>query len=246
MTKVDPLPRIEEVSKVWKPDAKLYLPEREIVIAPAFGPGKYSVIGRQILGRGLVFPTGDDTAPLLYTAYCVPELHDNPRLEKVKKIMRNRWLLVGNRILWTDKGKYVLQDQKAIGISQPLDVNQLEKILEGGRELSWGGIRFSADGRVRFAPKESYRLGEHTSESLAKDGGVIVEYSVPGAEQLGEVSTKFPNKPRTWGVEVSEGQDPEQRLSGVDDFYGVLNVGGDWGDVDDGYAFGVCEGNKVA
>ena len=215
-------------------------------VSPAFGPNTYSEVGKEITGKGLEFPTGDDTANLLYAAYCIPEVNDESELKNVRDIMRKRWLWVGNRNLWTVKGVYVVQDQEAKGRSETLSVNELESELKNGKELSWGGVRISQDGRVRFAPKESYELGGHTPESLAKDGFVIASYNQEGAEKLGEVSDKFNYKPKTWGLNIQEGQDPEQRVSAVGgDNGGRLSVGGNsLGGNDGGAAFGVAPSEK--
>ncbi|PIN89633.1 hypothetical protein COU57_05820 [Candidatus Pacearchaeota archaeon CG10_big_fil_rev_8_21_14_0_10_32_14] len=59
-------------------------------------------------------------------------------------------------------------------------------MLKGGRELSFGGIRVSQDRRLRYAPKESYPLGDHTIKSLEKDGYVIGSYGESGAEKLAD------------------------------------------------------------
>ena len=62
---------------------------------------------------------------------------------------------------------------------------------------------------------------------------------VDGAKKLGEVSATFSNKPYTYGVEVSEGNQPESRVSAlVEDVDGLL-VDGYWDDYDRSHAFGV-------
>ncbi|PIN91038.1 hypothetical protein COU57_02420 [Candidatus Pacearchaeota archaeon CG10_big_fil_rev_8_21_14_0_10_32_14] len=203
--------------------------------------GDYISVGKQILENGLRISTGEEVATLLYTAYCIPEVHDEKEFENVRDIIKNRWLWNFNRNLWTENGVYVISDPRVLGLSKLLNVNQLEKSLEGGRELSWGGIRFSTDGSVRYAPKGSYVLGDHTSESLAKDGQVVASHGEIGAEKLGEVSIKFRNNPRTWGINVSEGQTPELRVSALIGYFcGRLGVGGrSFGDGEGNCGFGV-------
>jgi len=214
-------PRIERATtKLWVP-----YENKSIAFAhSSFGPGTYQQVGKAILGAGLTLPTGDYTASLVHPAYC-SKLKGEPEFNDIREKMESNWLWVFNTPLWTDKGVYVVQDEKAQGISRKLSVNQLERMLRHGKEVH--GLRFSEDGRVRFAPKESYKLGEHTPESLAKDGFVIVSYDFEGAEKLGEVSEKLPNKPMTWGVEVNEGEKPELRVSAlVANYYGRLHVYG--------------------
>ena len=182
-----------------------------VYIYPQFGPSTYKEVGSEILKQRLLVPTGDYTAPLVHVAYCDEEVKSEPKFESVREIMKNRWLWVFNRNGWTNKGVYVSQDLEAKGLSAPLDVRELEKSLKGGREFN--GIRFSEDGRVRFAPKELYVLGNHTPDSLSKDGFIIASFGKDGAEQIGKISSKFGYNPRTYGLDIKEGQHPEQRVS---------------------------------
>ena len=211
-----------------------------VYVHPRVGLGTYREVGSEILKQGLLVLTGDYTAPLVHAVYCDEEVTSEPEFESVREIMKNRCLWVFNRNCWTDKGVYVSQDLEAKGLSVPLDVRELEKSLKGGREFN--GIRFSEDGRVRFAPKELYVLGNHTPDSLSKDGFIIASFGKDGAEKIGEVSSKFRDNPRTYGLDIEEGQqNPEQIVSAlvgnlVDNrlrFCGSLDGYGA------GYAFGV-------
>ena len=235
-------PSIVRIEKVWTPDAHLVVPHDEGVIkfaSPLFGPNTYRNIGQEILSKNLNVPTGDYTTSLLHPAYC-SELKNQPEFERVRDIMKSNWLGVYNRNLWTENGVYVSLDLEAKGRSQPLDINKLEKMLKDGKEIN--GIRFSNDGRVRFAPKESYILGEHTSESFAKDGFMIASCKQEGAEKLGEVSAEFKNKPCIDGLEIQEEQTPELRVSAVYDDDDWLRFDGNhWVDNDRSHAFGVLK-----
>ena len=211
------------------------------------GPNYYQAIGRFLLARNLKVPIGDYSASLVHAACCISETENKPEFEEIRYIMRKRWLWVFNRNLWTPKGVYVVPDLNAVGTSQTLNQNELEKMLKGGKELSWSGIRFGEDGRVRFAPKESYKLGEQTPESLAKDGFVIASYGIEGAEKLGEVASKLKYYPKTYGLE-QKGQNPEQTVSGLYDADGdrLYIIGGYDGDEPgvngkSGYAFGILK-----
>ena len=235
------LPRIERgITKIIVPHGK-----DEVAFAwPSQGPDDYQTIGKRFLARNLKVPTGDYTASLAHAVYCNPETENEPEFKKIRN-MGKRWLWVFNKDVWTSKGVYVVPDVNAIGTSQTLNQDELEKMLNGGKELSWGGIRFSKDGRVRFAPKGSYKLGKHTPESLAKDGFVIASYGLEGAEKLGEVSSKFRYDPNTYGGHnnIQKELYSEQRVSALSGNYGDrLSVIGDlfndyWG----GLAFGVQE-----
>ena len=218
---------------------------REIAFAyPSVGPDTYLNVGRRILENGQNVPTGDQMASLLHAVYCHDSVSDEPEFKDVRDIMRNSWLWVFNRNLWTPEGVYVIQDLEAIGRSQPLNHNELEKMFEGAKNL--GGVRFSQDGRVRFAQKGTYKLEKHTPESLAKDGFMVASYGTEGVEKLGEVSEKFRYSPRIWGVNVEKGQTPKQRVSALGGSW--ILVGGGLGVIGDGFvgdrgsrAFGVLK-----
>lgn len=206
---------------------------------PQVGPNNYREVGSEILKQKLLVPVGDYTAPLVHAAYCDEEVKSEPEFESIRKTMKNRWLWVFNRNGWTNKGVYVLQDLGAKGLSEPLNPNELEKSLKGGREFN--GIRFSEDGRVRFTPKELYFLGDHTHDSLSKDGFVIASFGKDGAEKIGEASSKFRYKPKTYGVDVQEEGKIEQRVSALDENLDDNRLGflGGFNDDRDGGAFGV-------
>ena len=231
-------------ARIERAQTNLIVPynNRELVyVHPRVGPNTYIGVGSEILKQGLLVPTGDYTAPLIHSAYCDEEVTSEPEFESVREIMKNRWLWVFNRNGWTNKGVYVSQDLEAKGLSAPLDVRELEKSLKGGREFN--GIRFSEDGRVRFAPKELYVLGNHTPDSLSKDGFIIASFGKDGAEQIAEVSSKFKyNNPMTYGLDIEEEQNPEQRISalgGVIDSERLRFNGDDLGGGFGGNAFGV-------
>lgn len=234
-TQVKYKPRIE------RGRVEMWVPHNggEVAFAyPSAGPNTYRNVGSQILKAGQQVPTGDYTSSLLHSAYC-SDATNEPEFVNVRDVMKRNWLWVFNRNLWTPTGVYVLQDKDATGRSKPLNIRDLEKILKGGKDIS--GIRFSRDGRARFAPKGSYTLGNHTSESLAKDGFIIASNGLEGAEKLGEVSDKLRGNPVTYGVNIQEGQTPEQRVSAVGGYYVRLGFCGDWVDYDFGHAFGVLK-----
>lgn len=231
--------------RVVRGRVELWVPHNrgEVAFAhPIAGPETYRNVGAKILEANQGLPTGDYTASLLHAAYC-SQAKDEPEFENVRNGMRNRWLWVFDRVGWTNKGVYVLQDLEAIGRSQPLDITKLEKRLKGGKELSWGGIRISKDGMVRFAPKESYVLGERTPEQLAKDGLMVATYNVEGAEKCAEASKTKRCNPITYGVDVSGEGIVEQRVSavGVDVDRLLFDGYGSDGDYYGGVASGVLK-----
>jgi len=236
------LPRIERgITKIIVPHGK----GEKVFDALSERHGAYQIIGKRLLERNLRLPTGDYNACLLHAAHCYPEIEKEPEFKEIRHPpMENRWLWVFNKNLWTSDGVYVVPDLNAVGTSQPLNQDELEKMLKGGKELSWGGIRFSKDGRVRFAPKESYKFKGHTSESLTMDGFVIANYTSRGAEKLGEVSSKLADLPEILGLNIQEGEEPAQRVSALNNTYSRLDIFGGFYDNREyrgGYAFGVLE-----
>ena len=233
------LPRIErEITRIIVPHGK-----GEVSFdALSEGPGNYQIVGESLLDRGLKVPTGDYSVSLLYAAHCYQETGNEPEFRKIKHPpVENRWLWVFNNNIWTFKGVYVVQDLDAIGTRQKLNQDILEKMLKGGKELNMG-VRVSKDGRVRFAPKGSYKLGTHTPESLTIDGFVIAGHGSRGAEKLGEVSSKLADLPITSGIDIQEGQAPEQRVSALNNIYSRLDLFGNFDDgYPNGYAFGLLK-----
>jgi hypothetical protein len=233
------LPRIERgATRIVVP----HIEGETAFIHPSQGPHNYQTVGRGIIARNLKVPNGDYTASLVHAAYC-SEAKDEPEFKEIRGIMKGRWLWVFNRNLWTPEGLYVVSDPEAKGLSEQLNPNDLEKRLKGSKEIQ--GIRFSKDGSVRFAPKQSYNLGEHTAEELSTQGDVIANYGIEGAKKIGEVASKFRYKPITHGINVNEDGKPALRVAGLDSSGGVdvdgLRVDGDWDDGDLGYAFGVSD-----
>jgi len=213
----------------------------KVFVYPSIGPNNYLQVGREILKQNYKLPEANETASLLHAAYC-SEIKDEPEFQNVREIMRNRWLWIFNQNLWTDKGLYVIEDQKIKGLSEKLTISNLEKKLSGGTKIKGTNVRISKEGKIRFAPNDSdtYLLGEQTADQLKINDILIAQYLKEGAEKLGEIAAQFKNNSFVYGLDISEGQNPELRVSAVDDGGGGLRVDGDGFDYDrDGHAFGV-------
>lgn len=235
---VNELPRIERVTKIIVPHEK-----KEIAFDDRReGPNDYQQTGGRLLKRKLKVPIGEYTAPLLHAAYYNPKTVIEPESEGIRNIMKDKGLWVFNDNIWTYEGVYVFPDLKAIGGNHSLTQDKLEEIIKGGKELSWGGVRFGEGGIVIFAPKGTYKLGIHTPESLAQDGLVIANYGFRGAEELGEVSTKFNNPPRTYGFNIQEEQIIKQRVASLcESANSRLIISCNTDNFRENYAFGVLE-----
>lgn len=205
-------------------------------IFPAVGPNNYQIVGKAIISQGLSVAHGDYAAPLIHAAYC-SDVKDEPEFTNVRELARKNWLWVFNRNLWTSKGVYTIQDERAVGRSELPTITELEAMLKGGRELKTGGIRFSKDNRVRFAPKGSYVLGDHTTNSLAKDGFMITQYGEHGANLMAESAATLRNNQKIDGLDITRGQNPELRVSVFVECDGILRFGGGHFEDNDGGSF---------
>ena len=205
-------------------------------IYPPPSPNTYQEVGKSLLKRGLALPNGDQTAALLHTAFCVPEVYDEPEFQDIIDIMRVQWLWVFQINRWTDKGVYVVHDQQAIGRSMPLAEDNLEQRLADGAEIH--GVRFSKDNTVRFAPTATYALEEHTPESLAEDGFMIASFGEECAEKMAEVARKFMFNPYIFGLAIEEGQNPEQEVIALGEGDG-LTINGNTFEDRNGLSLGV-------
>lgn len=228
--------RIEGMTKLWVPHG-----DGEIAFAyPFAGKGNYAGVGGIILGNGQQVPTGDYTASLLHSVYCSKDVANVHEFQEVKKLLKDSWFWMFNRVLWIYEGVCVIRDQGVIGRSQPPNIRNLEKIISGGKEIN--GVIFSEDGKVRFAPKETYKLGYATPKEFAKNGFIIASCGEEGAEKLGEVAKTFSKRSIIYGTIIKKGQTPEIRVSSVADHWGDVRLyfGGYSRDDDyGGRAFGV-------
>ena len=219
---------------------ELYVPSGAgelMYVSPAVGPQTYQTVGKQIISNGLTVPTGDETAPLIHQTY-VGELKEEAEFANVRDIARKRFFWVFNRNLWTPKGMFSMQDTKAIGLSQELDEKTLERKLKCGKDVS--GVRFSQDGSVRFAPKDTYVIGEMSAGELEKDGFMIAQYGVEGAKLMAEASATRKNNPIIYGLDIKENQKSETRVSALYEGGARLHFGGGNDDFNNnGCAFGV-------
>ena len=227
-------PRIERGETIiWVPhkDRELGFP------FPPIGPDIYRKTGSELLKRGVAPAVGDEVASLVHVAYCNQRMHDEPECETIQNNIQDAGIWIFNRNLWTDSGVYVIHDRKAVGTSKKLSMSQLEQMLKGGKEVQ--NVRFSKDGTIRFAPKGTYRLGEHTSDSLALDGFMIAMFGVEEAKKMSEVSERFKYQPEVFGIEIKEGKKSIQTVAALNSNWDLderrLGVVGD-----DHSGYGLC------
>ena len=185
---------------------------------PVTWPGPYINVGKEIIYSYLkipdrdkftatlsntkfctpsIAPNGDYTIALIHAAFCNSKCRNDPEFGSAFEDIRTKfkdpitgWWIY-NRNMWTSSGVYVMDDLQLKGANESFYLGELEEILKNGYEIK--GVRFSKDAKVRFAPKQTYKIGEHTSDSLVEDGFVIASFGVKGAERFGEISAKFPD-----------------------------------------------------
>jgi len=98
------------------------------------------------------------------------------------------------------------------------------------------------DSNVKFVPF-GYKIGVQNLKELEKNPYITTRYGKEGAEKIAEVASHYKNNPKLWSFDSVD--EEKTRMSALDSYWGLggrLVVGGyDWGDYDDGSAFGVKE-----
>lgn len=197
---------LKEAPRIARGKTELWTPhdrgEVAFVIPPIWKLTSYENARRKILKDGLSIPTGDEMASLLYSVYCSNTL-DEPEFSNIRDV-NGLWIF--NRNLWTENGVYVFQDSnKETG---ELNIRGLEDMLSDGEEIS--GVRFSNDGKLRFAPKGTYNIRKCLSQkSISNDGFMIASFGIEGAEKLGKISEKNGIKLYSEGINVQKGLAPK-------------------------------------
>ncbi len=250
-------PRIERVAKQWTLGSYVLVPSLGELVSfayPAFGPGNYKDVGGAVLKEKLRLANGRQNSSLLKEVYFSDdnEFKESPEANFIRKdVMKDRWLWVFNRNVWTPKngenaGVYVQHDGEAKGMSETLSVSDLEDALSGGTTEK--GVRFSKDRRTAFAAYNTMQAGSQDNATLAGNGFVIASYDVEGAENLARVSKAFTLKPYVYLVD-NTGDKPVQSLSALNGGWCVDNrlvVDGDpSGNYSYGSAFGVDAPQKI-
>jgi len=179
---------------------------------PPHGLSIYLINGKKISEASQEFSKGEQIASFISAAYGNKEISELPEAIRFKEIMKNEWIQLNQRLVWSDKGLYVFVDDPA-NKYQPLSINNLEEKLKGGREFEWGGVRVSRDCQLRFAPKGSYSLKGQSPLSFAKDGIIKACFGYNVAGDLGEVASSLKDNPYIAGFEIQEGQAPQHRVA---------------------------------
>lgn len=223
MTQNTKTSKIEELGRVWTPEANWQIPidsGEAVFVFPAFGPNNYDAVVKQVLASRQRLPTGEQSAFMLDETYNSADegVKKSPRTEFVRKtIMNDGWLWVPQVNIWTPRdvknpGMYSLFDENGEGLGKERDISELEDRLSGGSTER--GVRFSQDRKVAFAPLNTITSGNHEKGKLSQDGAFIAVYRVKGAEKLDEVAKAFGRKPYSWTVDNNSNK-PIQSLSAL-------------------------------
>ena len=213
-------------------------------VYPFLEPANYQTIFNPANFKGDVrMPTGVDCADFVYAIYCGPEeFRNKPEVEEARCKMKESWLYVPNVNIWTPKsfgdrhGVYVVFDEKGLGTNFIFDQNELETRLSQGEEVMPGVIL--ANG-VGFAHRKTYKCREQTPEELARNGYMVLNYTLKGAEKLAEVSTTFSRKSYAWIVDNPI--EVVKSVSGLDDNNNRIGIDGNNDGCSSGaFSFGVC------
>jgi hypothetical protein len=216
--------RIEELEKVWTPEARWTIPKapgEPTFMFPAFGRGSYDNDVKQVLDAKQRLATGEQSAFMLDEAYnsVANAIKNSPRTEFVRQnIMHDRWLWIPSVNVWTPKdaknpGMYAVFDEEGHGLNREYTIEELEDRLQGSDMKR--GVRFSQDRTVAFAPRNTIKSKEHEKGTLSQDGAFIAVYSPEGAEALDKVAENFALKP--YSLIINNNSDkPVQTLSALD------------------------------
>jgi len=186
-----------------------------------------------------------DLAVLAQGAYT----QNTPRWKQVKaNCFVSRWVRTPMRTLWVPHGNDlagVLLERDLEGEGRTTKM-QLPKDISGWKKGD-NGIYLSPEGNRFFVPEGSYTLGEHTINSLIKDGFATAALTEEGAERFAKTAVDAKLKSWTWGYDIKEITNPEQAVVDLDGDVDWLYLDGySWSGSDGGYAFGVAKTGEAS
>lgn len=196
-----------------KNDAEFSVAGKRFVL---IGPDRYKQLGNNMTKKKLRIASGSEIAEALYSIYASKKLNKgNSFLQE--DVMKKSWINVYNRNIWTPKnvknsGVYVQFDADFEEDLRMPSIVELDQALVGGKMIK--GVKFSKDGKTAFAPYKTFKLGVQSTKSLSKDGFVIANYGVKGAENLSKVAGKLSLRPYNW-ILINNSKKPIQTFSSL-------------------------------
>lgn len=174
---------VRKMSEIWVRHG-----EGKIAFAhPVIVGGSYDDCKRKIVKRGLEIPTAEQTISFIHSLAKYYKHDNSPEIDDFRKILYDEGVLIFNRNYWTPEGVYVLQDQD-LETKRP-SKEDLEEMLKDGEEIS--RVRFSRDGRLRFAPSSSFKLEYQNPKTILNNGFIIASFGLEGTKKLAETSTNL-------------------------------------------------------
>ncbi|MEI7733525.1 MAG: hypothetical protein WCO56_28405 [Verrucomicrobiota bacterium] len=167
------------------------------------GPNFFSTVkyqqGREILeSSNFVLPKGDVIASVLHACFMQKDfIHTQAAMLFLHQLEKTGFWIY-SRVYWTDIGVYTIDEERCAvnedadeKYKDPKDIPRyLAKEMANGISLS-NGVTWSRDGKIRFAPNETYRLGFHNAETLTDDGFAIALLGIEGAKKVAAIVNKF-------------------------------------------------------
>ena len=199
---------------------------------PSF-KGTYENVANEIDKVGLKRPNSAETASLVYDAW---KNQKGEKESEIISILKKDWL-------WEFTGNlYLPKSDEEISNGVILEINP--KIINGELAMDKHSLvqRLKQnDPLVKFVPF-GFKIKEQNLIELQKNSYIIARYGKEGAEKIAEVASKYKNNPYIWSFNSDSVNEEKTRMSALYSswvFGYRLNVGGLWGDVDSGHAFGV-------
>ena len=194
---------------------------------PAFR-GTYWSLKKQIESVGLKLPNSFETASLVYDAF---QNQYKKYSQEIIGVTKNEYFREFTGNLYLPKLNNEINNGVILYDISEINLNESKKSLI--KKLQENGES------VKFVPF-GFKTGEQSWQELEKNDYIIARYGEEGAEKIAEIASKYKRRPLLATYKsVHRGT---RELSNLGQIWGSgdgLDVNGhDWGDGDNGYAFG--------
>lgn len=171
---------------------RIFCEGKQVTFAyPPFDSGSYREVYKKILDHNQAIPNGDNIISLIYASFLENSFKDKLEFKNFRSILREGVYIPNINVL-SEEGVYVIHDNLGSGPESKYNIAELKRKLKCG--IVKKGVRFSRDGKIRFAPRASCHFSQ-TNESLSSNGFFIANFGVEGAKKLKKLSETFYYKP---------------------------------------------------